>query len=118
MLIGHDQSALYAGATPAGGWFATCTSAGMGGAMGATAVTAVAATAGVAVAAGVGYLIYQRMVGNNTEAGETCPWCVSGSDGGNDGLNDDGNRGTSPLELFKSSQKIQGSRAKKEGVGI
>ena len=88
MLIVHKQSALYAGATPAGGWFATCTSAGMGGTMGATAVTSVAATAGVGVAVGVGYLIYRRMVGSITEAGETCPWCVRGSDGGNDGGSD------------------------------
>ena len=67
------QGFLYAGATPVGGWFATCTSAAMGGAMGAAAVTAVAATGGVAVAAGAGYGIY-KMVKNNKKD-KTCPWC-------------------------------------------
>jgi len=75
-LAAAAQSALYAGATPAGGWFATCTSAAMGGAMGAAAVAAVAATAGVAVAAGAGYGIY-RLVKNKSEAGGRCPWCCS-----------------------------------------
>jgi len=82
-LAASAQAALYAGATPAGGWFATCTSAAMGGAMGAAAVAAVAATAGVAVAAGAGYGIY-RLVKNKTEAGGRCPWCSNGPGSGND----------------------------------
>lgn len=69
------QGSLYAGATPAGGWFATCTSAAMGGAMGAAAVTAVAATSGVAVAAGAGYGIY-RYVKKKNSTGK-CPWCLA-----------------------------------------
>ena len=65
---------MYAGATPAGGWFATCTSAAMGGAMGAAAVATVAATAGVALAAGAGYGIY-RLVEKKRDAHAKCPWC-------------------------------------------
>jgi len=72
-LAAFLQGSLYAGATPAVGWFATCTSAAMGGAMGAAAVTAVAATGGVAVAAGAGYGIY-RYVRKKKDIGK-CPWC-------------------------------------------
>ena len=71
MMFFCPQSALYAGATPAGGWFATCTSAAMGGAMGAAAV---ATTAGVALAAGAGYGIY-RLVEKKRDAHAKCPWC-------------------------------------------
>ena len=53
------QGALYGGATPAGGLFATCTSAAMGGQMGSAAVTAVAVTGGAAVAVGAGYGVYR-----------------------------------------------------------
>ena len=77
-MIFCPQSALYAGATPAGGWFATCTSAAMGGAMGAAAVATVAATAGVALAAGAGYGIY-RLVEKKRDAHALCPWCDRGS---------------------------------------
>jgi len=69
------QGLLYAGATPAGGWFATCTSAAMGGAMGAAAVTAVAATGGVAVAAGAGYGIYSYVKKKKKNDDRKCPWC-------------------------------------------
>eukprot|EP00092_Neocalanus_flemingeri_P034872 GFUD01037947.1.p1 GENE.GFUD01037947.1~~GFUD01037947.1.p1 ORF type:complete len:315 (+),score=102.02 GFUD01037947.1:94-1038(+) len=72
------QGLLYAGATPAGGWFATCTSAAMGGAMGAAAVTAVAATGGVAVAAGAGYGIYKMVKKHGKK--ESCPWCKGSND--------------------------------------
>ena len=61
------------GATPAGGWFATCTSAAMGGAMGAAAVSAVAATGGVAAAAGAAYGIYKMVKGRKIDG--ICPWC-------------------------------------------
>jgi len=66
------QSLLYAGATPAGGWFATCTSAAMGGAAGTAAVTAVAATGGIAVAAGAGYGLYRFL---KKKKMTSCPWC-------------------------------------------
>ena len=66
------QSLLYAGATPAGGWFATCTSAAMGGAAGTAAVTAVAATGGIAVAAGAGYGLYRFL---KKKKMNPCPWC-------------------------------------------
>ena len=82
-MIFCPQSALYAGATPAGGWFATCTSAAMGGAMGAAAVAAVAATAGVVLAAGAGYGIYllveKERRKKERDAHALCPWCDRGS---------------------------------------
>ena len=58
-LAASLQGALYGGATPAGGLFATCTSAAMGGQMGSAAVTAVAVTGGAAVAVGAGYGVYR-----------------------------------------------------------
>ena len=65
---------LYKGATPAGGWFATCQSAGAGGSRGCSAVTAVAVLGGAAIAAAAGYGIYRLVKGNRN--GSECPWCL------------------------------------------
>ena len=114
LLNVHWQSALYAGATPAGGWFATCTSAAMGGAMGAAAVAAVAATAGVAVAAGAGYGIY-RLVKNKTKGGGKCPWCGRGPTGSDGDIppSEKGRPKASPAKIVEKKDGL-----KKSGGGV
>ena len=74
------QGLLYAGATPAGGWFATATSAAMGGAMGAAAVATAAAATGVVVAGAAAFGVYKLVKRSKSLAGGGCPRCVGPPD--------------------------------------
>jgi len=106
------QSLLYAGATPAGGWFATATSAGMGGAMGTAAVAGVALGAGLAVTAGTAYGIYKLVKKNGVKSspeGGRCPWCGEAGDDGDGGKSEKVKQGkkVEDVELGKNKEEMK-----------